>query len=93
VVVTLNIYKNRHNRGRRRWCQMVNGSKEKHRLGCLGVQKWWHLLAQIFDNGIWASFDLETGRNGMQLDIGLDFSGDLMDLAGFLVGPHGGAEL
>jgi hypothetical protein len=59
----------------------------------LGIQEWWHLLAQIFDNGVGAPFDLETGRNGMQLDIRLDFSGDLVDLAGLVGGPHGGAEL
>jgi hypothetical protein len=68
-------------------------SNEKLRICGLGIQEWWHLLTQIFDNGVGAPFDLETGRNGMQLDIRLDFSGDLVDLAGLVGGPHGGAEL
>lgn len=40
-------------------------SKKEPGIRGLGIQKWWHLLAQILDNGIGAPFDLETGGNGM----------------------------
>lgn len=57
------------------------------------VQQWRHLLAEILDNRIGSSLNLQAGGNGVQFDIGSDLPGRGVDLLSFFVGPHGGAEL
>lgn len=59
----------------------------------LAVQQRRDLLAEVFNNGIRTTLDLQTGRNGMQLDVRDDRPGNLVDLLGLLLGPHRGTEL
>lgn len=59
----------------------------------LTVQQRWHFFAEIFNNRIWASLNLQTGGNGVQFDIGFDLSGRRVNLLGLFVGPHRGAKL
>lgn len=59
----------------------------------LAVQQRGDLFAEVLNDGIGATLDLQTGRDSVQLDVGDDRAGDLVDLLGLLVGPHGGTEL
>lgn len=59
----------------------------------LAVQQRGHLLAEVLDDGIGTALDLQALGDGVQLDTGIDGPGNVVNLLGLLVGPHGGAEL
>jgi len=54
----------------------------------LAVQQRGHLLAEILDNSIRATLDLQTLGDSVQLDVRVDRPGDAVDLLGLLFGPH-----
>lgn len=59
----------------------------------LALQERGNLLDKVFNNGVGATLDLQAGGDSVELDVGDDGAGSLVDLLGLFVSPHGGAEL